>query len=119
MSTKYNNISNITIKGAIGKELTQSYLVGNIPEKYYPYSALAARDKKSDQIFPLDWAGISLIKKLTEYYGDGVTGKIWKKELTQHDYYPKLYNGYYSNKVNIPNLSNLIKYYYVKPWDEK
>ena len=89
------------------KEITQSFLTGSPPSKFYPYTALVPTDnRKNAQIFPLDWAAISLIKELTKYYDDAVTGNLWKSG----EYGYKFYHGYYSNKLGKD---------YVKPWDEK
>jgi hypothetical protein len=113
MSDKYPD-SNEVILQALGKELTQTYLVGNIPLRFDSYSILNPSIGLLTEPSPLDWAGISLIKYLTKYYGDGVTGTIFKTQTNTATWL----QGYFSNKVAVPNQSNITKEYYVTPADE-
>ena len=89
-------------------------LVGNVPSKYYPYTVLCPIVGHNTNWFPLDWAGIDLIKALTKYYGDGITGAVY----SIGEYSFNELQGYYNNKVTVPNQSNIQKEYYVEPQDE-
>ncbi len=62
----------------------------------------------------MDWAGIDLIKMLTKYYGDGVTGAVYFTQANSSTWL----QGYYNNKIAIPDQSNIHKEYYVEPQDE-
>ena len=91
--------------------------IGNLPAKYYPYSIINPDGNFSGiirKITPLDWAGIDLIKKLTEYYGDGVTRAVY----SIGEYSFNELQGYYNNKVAVPNQNNIQKEFYVEPPDE-
>ncbi len=113
LSTKYP-FGNNTILGALGKEMTQTYEVGTVLVSQQPFSILNPLVGMLTEPSPLDWAGIDLIKMLTKYYGDGITGAVY----SIGEYSFNELQGYYNNKVAVPDQSNIHKEYYVEPQDE-
>ncbi len=94
--------------------MTQTYEVGTVLASQDSFSILNPNWSPLTEPTPLDWAGIDLIKTLTKYYGDGITGAIY----SIGEYSFNELQGYFNNKVAIPNQSNIQREYYVEPQDE-